>query len=91
MPLWPDPPKILRRASGQTRLSSQALIAGPLEGRQQVSAGAGPEAWEAEALGQGTIQRLVRDALLPEPLTTFWNGKQSSGVRVAELLDGLHE
>jgi hypothetical protein len=42
----------------------------------------------------GTIQQLVRDALdalLPEPLTTFWNGKQSSGCGVAELLDGLHE
>jgi hypothetical protein len=40
------------------------------------------EAREAEALGEGTIVRLVRNALEGRYRTTrptFWNGKQSSG------------
>ena len=51
------------------------------------------EAWEAEALGQGTIQQLVRDALdalLPEPLDDVLEREAEQRVRVAELLDGPH-
>jgi hypothetical protein len=49
------------------------------------------EAWEAEALGQGTIQRLVRDALdalLPEPLEDVLEREQVQREHVAEILDG---
>jgi hypothetical protein len=52
------------------------------------------EAWECEALGQGTIQRLVRDALdglLPEPLSDVLEREAEQRVRIAELLDGLDE
>jgi hypothetical protein len=52
------------------------------------------EAWECEALGQGTIQRLVRDALdglLPEPLSDVLEREAEQRVRVAELLDELDE
>jgi len=48
---------------------------------------------EAEALGQGTIQQLVRDALdalLPEPLDDVLEREAEQRVRVAELLDGPH-
>jgi hypothetical protein len=47
------------------------------------------QAWEAEALGQGTIQRLVRDALddlLPEPLESVLEKERRQRQRVAELL-----
>jgi hypothetical protein len=50
------------------------------------------EAWEAEALGQGTIQRLVRDALdtlLPEPLADVVEREEQQRERLAALLDGL--
>jgi hypothetical protein len=50
------------------------------------------EAWEAEALGQGTIQRLVREALdrlLPEPLADVLEREEAERDRVAELLVGL--
>jgi hypothetical protein len=49
------------------------------------------EAWEAEALGQGTIQQLVRDALdrlLPEPLEDVLEREEAQRERVAALLDG---
>jgi hypothetical protein len=52
------------------------------------------EAWEAEALGQSTIVRLVRNALeglLPEPLDDVLEREAEQRVRVAELLDGLDE
>jgi hypothetical protein len=52
------------------------------------------EAWEAEALGQSTIVRLVRnalDGLLPEPLDDVLERKQSSGCGSLSLLDGLDE
>ena len=52
------------------------------------------EAWEAEALGQSTIVRLVRnalDGLLPEPLDDVLEREAEQRVRVAELLDGLDE
>ena len=52
------------------------------------------EAWECEALGQGTIQRLVRDVLdglLPEPLSDVLEREAEQRVRIAELLDGLDE
>jgi hypothetical protein len=52
------------------------------------------EAWECEALGQGTIQRLVRDALeglLPEPLSDVVEVRREQRARVAELLDELDE
>jgi hypothetical protein len=50
------------------------------------------EAWEAEALGQSKIVRLVRnalDGLLPEPLDDVLEREAEQRVRVAELLDGL--
>jgi hypothetical protein len=50
------------------------------------------EAWEAEALGQGTIVQLVRNALddlLPEPLEDVQEREEAQRERVAELLDGL--
>jgi hypothetical protein len=50
------------------------------------------EAWEAEALGQGTIVQLVRnalDGLLPEPLEDVREREEAQRERVAELLDGL--
>jgi hypothetical protein len=50
------------------------------------------QAWEAEALGQGTIQGLVRDALdqlLPEPLEAVLRDEDEQRERVAEALDGL--
>jgi len=50
------------------------------------------EAWEAEALGQGTIQQLVRnalDGLLPQPLEDVREREETQRERVAELLDGL--
>lgn len=49
------------------------------------------EAWEAEALGQGTIQRLVRDvldAMLPEPLDDVVDREQEQRDAIAQLLDG---
>jgi hypothetical protein len=52
------------------------------------------EAWECEALGQGTIQRIVRDVLdglLPEPLSDVLEREAEQRVRIAELLDGLDE
>jgi len=52
------------------------------------------EAWEAEALDQSTIVRLVRnvlDGLLPEPLDDVLEREAEQRVRVAELLDGLDE
>jgi hypothetical protein len=50
------------------------------------------EAWEAEALCQGTIQQLVRnalDGLLPQPLEDVREREETQRERVAELLDGL--
>jgi hypothetical protein len=52
------------------------------------------EAWEAEALGQSRIVRLVRnalDGLLPEPLDDVLEREAEQRVRVAGLLDGLDE
>jgi hypothetical protein len=52
------------------------------------------EAWEAEALGQSSIVRLVRnalDGLLPEPLDDVLEREAEQRVRVAGLLDGLDE
>jgi hypothetical protein len=49
---------------------------------------------KAEALGQSTIVRLVRnalDGLLPEPLDDVLEREAEQRVRVAELLDGLDE
>jgi hypothetical protein len=50
------------------------------------------EAWEAEQLGQGTIQAIVRDALdelLPRPLDDVLEQEQRQRDRVAALLTGL--
>lgn len=47
-------------------------------------------AWETEALGQGTIQQLVRDELdwlLPEPLEHVLEKERMQRRRVAEILD----
>ena len=47
------------------------------------------EAWEAEALGQGTIQRLVREALdqlLPEPLADVLEREEAERERLADIL-----
>jgi hypothetical protein len=52
------------------------------------------EAWGAEALGQSTIVRLVRnalDGLLPEPLSDVLGREAEQRVRVAELLNELGE
>jgi hypothetical protein len=52
------------------------------------------EAWECEALGQGTIQRLVRDALdglLTEPLSDVLEREAEQRARVAAVLDELDE
>jgi hypothetical protein len=48
------------------------------------------EAWECEALGQGTIQRLVRNALdqlLPEPLADVLEREDQERERLAAILD----
>jgi hypothetical protein len=50
------------------------------------------EAWECEALGQGTIQRLVREALddlLPEPLADVRERERQEREQVAEALAEL--
>jgi hypothetical protein len=50
------------------------------------------QAWEAEALGQGTIQRLVRDALdqlLPEPLADVLEREREQQEQVTQALAGL--
>jgi hypothetical protein len=52
------------------------------------------EAWECEALGQGTIQRLVGDALdglLSEPLSDVLEREAEQRARVAAVLDELDE
>jgi hypothetical protein len=50
------------------------------------------DAWEAEALGQGAIQRLVRDALhaiLPEPLADVRERERQERVRLEAILASL--
>ena len=52
------------------------------------------EAWEAEALGQGTIQQLVRDELdrlLPEPLADVLERERQEHARLQAVLDRLNQ
>ena len=60
--------------------------------RKKDSPGRWYEAWEAESLGQGTIVRLVREALddvLPEPLADVLERERVEQARLDALVDGL--